>query len=391
LKKKSTLNKLYGHIDKNELVNLTHHLVSIPSVNPPGKENEVAELIVNELKKMGLNPERLLVYPGRPDVVASLGSGQEPTLILNGHMDVVPPGEGWSFSPFKPLIKDGKIFGRGSADMKGGLAAMLEALKCLVMEEDKLRGSIVFQGVVDEEVTGHGTEHLIESGFKGNYAIVGEPTDLYPCIAQRGSATFEVLTKGIAAHASQPEKGINAIMSMKKIIDSIEKYSLKLKERRHPLLNTALINVGLIQGGVKSNIIPDKCLMQVDRRMVPNENPNEVIEEFKSLVKKIEDKNPDVKPEIKVINAVGPFETAEDSPIVKAAVEAVENVEGKLKKPAGFMATCDGYFFSRVGTQTVILGPGSLNQAHKPDEYVEVEQLLKAVKIYLSVAVNLLL
>jgi len=376
------------------VIELTRQLIKIPSENPPGKEEEISEFIAEKMRSIGLNVRIHEYKPGRPSVVGLLqGEKEEPILMFNGHTDTVPVGDEsvWSINPFDADVKDGKIYGRGASDMKAALAAMISAAEMILKEDVKLKGTLIISCVADEEVTGFGTRDLLDRGYKANFAVVGEPTELKVQIAHKGSVRFRIITKGKAAHASMPHEGLNAIYKMSKVCLALEDLSRQLKKKKHPLLGSPTINVGTIKGGLKTNIVPDRCEITLDRRLIPGEKLENVKFEIDKILTSLKSQNHKFQAESEIIFVARPSETSADEPIVRVAREAVKEVTGKDPGVTGFTATCDMHFLvNQGGIPTVILGPGSLNQAHTTDEYVEAQQVLDAAKIYALMAHKIL-
>ena len=396
---------ILGGIDANKIANLTSSLVKIPSVNPPGREKGVAEFVASWFEARGFDVDLVGAEKDRPNVMVRL-SGPQPgagnqslgkTFILNGHMDVVPEGSGWSRDPFGGSIEGSRVYGRGSADMKGGLACMMVTLEEIKKSAvlDSLGGSIVFTAVADEEVGGPiGTSYLVrEKGLKGDFAVVGEPTSMNVCTAHKGDITFEVSTRGKSAHASVPQLGVNAIMKMNEIISSLSLYSKQLEQRpAHPLLGRPTLNIGVVSGGTKSNVVPDRCTISAERRVLPSETLDGVKAEIEKVLAgvKYEDRSLDYELNFKVL--MGPSELRDGKEGLQSILASLERMSGKKdSKPVGFLATCDAYFLTSFGEiPTVIFGPGNLSDIHKPDEYVEIADLEMAAKVYALTATTFL-
>ena len=346
------------------------------------------------MKDLGLTVRVYEFKPGRPSVVGLLsGVKEKPTLMFNGHMDTVPVGDKdlWSVDPFEGVLRDGRIYGRGAADMKGALAAMIASVKAIVESEVRLRGRLILTFVADEEVTGYGTRDLIRRGYRADFAIVGEPNELNVQTAHKGVLWLKVVTRGKAAHASVPHQGVNAIYRMADICLALEKMNSLLAGRKHSLLGSPTINVGTIKGGIKTNIVPDYCEITIDRRLIPGEKPIDVKQEIEETLESLGGKTSKLQFELEVLNLAEPSETPQDELIVQVARKAVKEVIGRDPGVTGFTATCDMRFLvNEAGIPTIILGPGSLRQAHVIDEYVEVEQVINAAKIYTSIILKTL-
>jgi acetylornithine deacetylase/succinyl-diaminopimelate desuccinylase family protein len=385
-------NKALARISREELVSLTRELVKIQSVNPPGNEKNVAESIVSWLRNNGIEAYLQEVRQDRPNALGIVdGESGGKILILNGHTDVVPTGRGWGKDPFGAEVLSGRIYGRGANDMKGGLAAMMVAIKTLKESCKDFRGSILFQAVMGEEVDGSGTEFLVRQGLKADFAIIGEPTNLEICLGHKGNFTFRVRTYGKAAHASVPHLGSNAIVDMYNVVDGLEKYSSFLKDKvGHPLLGCPTLNIGTIQGGTKSNIVPDECSIEVDRRVVPPENVADVEKEARKILQQIEYRHPNLRYDYDTVGAAEPSMITGGEDGLKALRSSAEEILGKKPEEKALLGTCDARFFNNTAhIPAVIFGPGTLGQAHVPDEYIDIDQLVSASKIYALTALTL--
>lgn len=381
-------------IKMDEVIALTRQLIKIPSENPPGEEEAVSEFIAEKLKSIGLTVRFHEYKPNRPNVVGLLQGGKgKPILMFNGHTDTVPTGDKslWTTDPFSADIRDGKIYGRGAADMKGALAAMISAAQAVVESSVKLKGTLIFSFVADEEVTGFGTKNLIDRGYRADFAVVGEPTELKVQTAHKGVVGLKIKTKGRAAHASMPNEGVNAIYGMSKICLALKEKQYGLMTKKHHLLGSPTINVGTIRGGLKTNMVPDHCEITVDRRLLPGESPENVKFEIDMLLDELKEHNPLLRVESEIINVAEPSETHAHERVVKIAREAVKEIMKEDPGITGFIATCDMRFLvNQARIPTIILGPGNLRQAHTVDEYIETRQVLNGAKIYALIALKLL-
>ena len=274
-------------VDPDEVLDFTRALIAAKSENPGGTEDEAAAVAVDILTDLGAEPEIVRSEAGRPSVVATLGAAAGPSLAWNGHLDVVPAGslDTWRHDPWAgELDDDGRLVGRGAADMKGPIAAALAAASALRRAGTTLAGPLVFHLAADEELAGiHGTKVLWERGLlTQDAAIVGEPSELQVGLAERGGAWFTATAYGTAAHGSQPHRGVNAITSMARFLLRLPEV---LPDREHPLVGSPTVNAALISGGSAPNVVPDRCEVDIDRRIVPGEiDPDEVRAPFLALV-----------------------------------------------------------------------------------------------------------
>lgn len=379
--------------DQESAVSFARDLIRIPSVNPPGDETKVAEYISDKLSQLGFKVDLYEVDKNRCNVVGTLkGRGGGRTLMFNGHMDVVPTGDPslWERPPFEGTTLDGKIYGRGAADMKGGIAAMLAAMKALVDASIELRGNVVFAGVVDEEVGSRGTKSVVDKGYSADMAIVGEPTELKVKIAHKGMLMLEVTTMGKSVHAStvrssNPKVGVNAIYEMAKAVSAFEKHLQTLEKRANYLVGNPTISVGTISGGTKSNVVPERCTIVLERRIVPGEKVEDVRSEVESILANIRKGDSDFRFSIRELIVHEPSSTDPDHEVVKLCRNAVQQVIGLDPSPTGVPYGTDMYLLVKKGIPTVILGPGNIQQAHNANEFIELKQLKDAVRIYSKV------
>jgi len=306
-------------------------------------------------------------------------------------LDVVPEGRGWSFDPFGGQVEDGKLYGRGAADMKGGLAAMLIAAKAIKDSNLELSGELVITCVVDEEETGKGTRHALTKHITADYAIVGEPTSLMVATASKGDINFEIRTIGKAAHSSRPYEGVNAIHKMAKIIHHIEVHNEQLKAISHPLLGHPTISVDFIEGGTTPWIVPENCRIIVDRRTLPGENAETTRRELELLINRIREKDPELITEIRCSQDASASEISQNEKIVQVVHEEISRILRKDAEIVGLSATTDARFLiNDAKIPTVIFGPGDISRAHKPDEYVDLNEVQLAAQTYARVALRLL-
>jgi len=357
-------------------IKFSQDMIRIKSENPPGDELEVSRYCSEALKAAGFEVEWTEFSPKRCNVVATIGSETDIGIILNGHLDVVPVSGEWKYPPYDAAIHDGRIYGRGSADMKSGCAAMMAAAICL-LEEGELKKGLKLVLNSDEEYLNLGIRNLLDKGkFNADIVLIGEPTELNICLGNKGYASYYVETKGISCHASSPKKGENAIYKMGDIINRLERYADKVSEEIvHPDLGSASLSVGKINGGIQVNTVPDSCVLTLERRILPGETKEQVLKSIKKAV----GENAEVSPRSWM--ASGWLDRS--NPIIDKISKAVSYVTGSRPKVGKFKAGTESSFFSvDCNIPTLILGPGSLDQAHIIDEYVEIKQIEEAVKIY---------
>jgi acetylornithine deacetylase len=377
-------------IDRNELVALLEDLVRIPSVNPAfqpgGDERQLGLYIRSFFERLGLPSETQEVFPGRDNVLVRLeGADPSRTLLLEAHMDTVSVA-GMTIEPFTPRQEGDLLYGRGSCDTKAGLAAMMYAMKRLRQEKMKPRTNVVLVGAVDEESGFSGASRLVQSGFRADGAVVSEPTELEVVVAHKGCLRWKIRTAGRAAHSSKVHLGVNAIAKMARSICALEEtLGAAYATRQHPLLGPPTWNAGLISGGIQVNTVPDSCTIHIDRRLLPGETGETVYPEFQDVLARLEREDPDFHCEMEAPTLEDPpLETPQESPVVSAASEACRRVLGK-SSVVGVPFGTDASKLSRAGIPSIVLGPGSIDQAHTAVEYVSIPQVVQAAAIYAEI------
>ncbi len=372
-------------IDKSEAVKLLTDLIRIESVNPSlvqggSGEKEIAGFISDYLTKLGLRVTIEDVAPGRPNVIGLLkGSGNGKTLMLNGHMDTVGL-QGMTIEPLSPVIKDGLMFGRGAFDMKGGVAAMLAATRGIVESGVQLGGSLVVAGVCDEEYMSIGTEHLVES-LKTNAAIVVEPTGLQVVTAHKGFVWIDVETHGVAAHGSSPAHGVDAITKMAKFLVALDQFQERTMSKRvHPLVGSPSVHASIIDGGRELSTYPERCRVQIERRLIPGEEVADVEREMATLLEKLSKSDHKFKAEYTVRFSRNAMEVPSESEICQTLMACAAAVTGRLPQIAGVSYWLDSEIIWRNGIPVVIFGPSGAG-AHAAIEYVDISSVLDVAHV----------
>lgn len=367
-------------------------LVAVDSRNPPGREIEVARLVDGWLAAAGFAVAVDEYAPGRANLVARLENGPGPVFAFNTHMDVVPPGEGWSTGPFTLTERDGRLHGRGACDCKGPLAAMVEAMRLLAGEREAWRGTLLGVFVADEEVASAGARRFAATGERVDFAVVGEPTGNAAVIAHKGSLRPEVRVHGTAAHSGAPDRGDNAVYRAARLVGMIEDLHRSIACRRaHPLLGAASLTVTRAHAGIADNVVPDRLDLLLDRRTLPGEDEATVEAEIAALLTEAEARF-GVRAEILGWRPTtgGACETPPEAPLVRAALAAAARHGVADAGPFGFQGACDLVHFRAMGAEALVLGPGDLAVAHKPDEFVPAEEFLGAAPIYRDIAAAML-
>jgi succinyl-diaminopimelate desuccinylase len=371
------------HVSRDSVVTMTQELVRVDSRNPPGDEREAAIVGRRLLEELGCECSTVEPLPGRVSVVGRLGAcdGSRPTLIVNGHLDVVPINpDGWTKDPFAALVDDGRVWGRGTADMKGGIAAAIEAVRAVERAGVARPCDVVFHLVADEEQGGrYGTQVLSESGLiVGDACLVPEPTSLDVCIAERGVLIMEVLFHGRPAHASEPRNGISAIEKAAKVVTAVHGADFG---HHHPLLGSTSANAGLISGGSGSNTVAERCLLTVDHRVIPGQTKDDAVDDVRRLIDRIDD--PDLRYELNPFVFGEASELATDHPWVDQVQRSISAVRGRRAEVVGMTFATDARFVrNQAGIPAVVCGPGGISEAHRDDEFVEIDALVDAAAIY---------
>ena len=375
-------------VDETEILAFARALIAARSENPGGTEEEAVEVAVGLLTALGATTRVVRSDAGRPSLIATIGSGDGPTLAWNGHLDTVPTGslDTWSVDPFAGEVVDGRLVGRGACDMKGPVAAAIAAVAALRRAGVGLRGTLVLHLVADEELAGtHGTRELRDQGLlTQDLAMVGEPSDLELGLAERGGAWVTVTARGRSAHGSRPDLGINAITSMARLLLRLPEV---LPDREHPLCGRPTVNASLIDGGSAPNMVPDRCTIDVDRRIVPGEtDPAAVIAPFDELITSLRAEHPDDALEATIREWTDAAEASADSAIAEAVRDAARDELGAVPPDVGFTGITDARFYiNDAAIPTVIYGPGSLGVAHTANEWIEVADLTRAARVYARV------
>ncbi len=366
------------------IVGLLATLVRTPSPNPPGDTRQVADLITARLREAAVDFQVLADEPRKPNIIARIGQGR-PELLFTSHMDTVPAGDrrAWHRDPFAAEIVGARMYGRGAADAKASLVAMLAAVGALV-DVLPLRGTLVFTAVSDEEVGGvNGTEFLVDRGLVNpDHVVVGEITHNRLAVAEKGILWVRITTHGRAAHASTPWEGANAISAMLRVLQAIEdRIGTRLRTLSHPLVPPPSLSIGTIRGGVATNIVPDWCEATIDRRTLPNENIQAAGAEINRVVADLRAHDPGLQVDVEVIQSGPPIETPPGAPIVQAAMDVARALELQ-PEPVGYQQASDGRFFAQRGVPTILFGPGDPEVAHTADESVDLDEFMTAAKFY---------
>jgi acetylornithine deacetylase/succinyl-diaminopimelate desuccinylase family protein len=392
-------------VPESDLVLFLQQLVRIPSVNPPGNEEEVARVVAAKLLSLGFEVTLHESAPRRVNVVGRLpGSGGGPTLILNGHTDVQPPASGWLHDPFGAEIENGYLYGRGAMDMKAGIAAMIYGVEAVLHGGTRRRGDIVFTAVADEVSGGHhGTGYLLENNLiAGDIAIVGEPTGEQIYIAHRGVIWMEIEVFGKSAHSGRPWLGVNAISKAGKIIHAIETELAPLAAKKtHDLVPAPTYNLGGITGGTKFNLVADRAVIELERRMIPGEVAADCVAEVRALCERISvaDQEPWYCSVREVMHVDG-AEVDRNGRAVRACQQAYREETGEDAKLGATSGFEDAHFFLKAGIDTAMFGPYRRQSTEgggqfftvsgMADECVAIADVVTAARVYARLITNLI-
>lgn len=392
------------HVDDIGMAAFLAELVRARSVNPPGNEGPVAALMTTKLGTLGFETTIVEAAPGRPSVVARLaGAGGGPTLLFNGHMDVQPPGHQWTRDPFAAVVEGRRLYGQGAMDMKAGLAAIVFAVDSLQRAGRRLAGDVVVTAVADEVCGGHlGTGHLVAEGLvRADMAVVCEPTGDTVRVAHRGALWLEIEVTGKSAHGGRPWLGVNAVSKAARIVAAIEDELVpSLQDRTHPLLPAPTINIGALEGGTKVNLVADRALIQIDRRLVPGEDADAAEAEIADLCAALRAADAEEwSVEVRRVMHVTPGEIDPEAPIVRACQAAHRTVTGEdaaIGSTAGFE---DAHFLLDAGIPTAMYGPYRRTKPNEDphftnsgmaDESVDLDDVARAARIYAQLMIDLL-
>jgi succinyl-diaminopimelate desuccinylase len=374
------------------IVGLLASAVRTESSNPPGDTRRMADLVAAHFRENSLDFQILADEPRKPNIIARIGTGT-PEVLFTSHMDTVPPGDrrAWRRDPFSGEIVGTRMYGRGAADAKASLVAMIAAIEALTTVLP-LQGMLSFAAVSDEEVGGvKGTEFLVDRGLlRPDHVVVGEITHNRLAVAEKGVLWFRVTTHGRAAHGSTPWEGSNAISHMIRVLSAIEQQvGTQLHTMSHPLVPPPSLSIGTIRGGIATNVVADWCEATIDRRTLPGESIPEAVAEIERVLTRLEMEDAALQADVEVLQSGPPIETSTDTRIVRIAQDVARELRIS-PEVVGYPQASDGRFFAERGIPTIIFGPGSPEVAHTPDEFVEIDDVIAAAKFYAMLAKRLL-
>ncbi|MEX2180174.1 MAG: ArgE/DapE family deacylase [Gemmatimonadaceae bacterium] len=379
-------------VPTGDAVALTSALVRCDSRNPslaPGATGEgaIAVVLRDVLASWGMDARVIEVAPERPNVVAIIhGTGGGRSMMFNGHIDTVGV-EGMVHPPFDASIRDGRLYGRGSSDMKGGVAAMCAAAaRVRGGAGGQLKGDLVIAAVMDEEWTSLGTRALLDSGLRADAAIVTEPTGLRIMPAHKGFVWLEIVVAGRASHGSRWDIGVDAIRGAGLFLAELDRLDREaLPRRTHQLLGRPSVHASVIEGGLGLSTYPDRCVIKVERRTLPGERAQDVLVEFQSLCARVRATRPEFGFETTVSFAQPPSDVPLDAPVVEALSTSVREA-GHAMSIAGMSAWTDAALLNERGIPAICFGPGDMGLAHAAEEYIAVNEIEHATAILASLA-----
>lgn len=364
-------------------VSIARDLIAIPSVNPMSSgrtgslysERNIAQYVCEHLRKIGVDSQIAGAHVDHPNVVGVVNAGRQSSILLEAHMDTVTH-EGMQIDPFDPVVKDGRLYGRGSCDTKASLAVYLSVLSHLLSSGRRLKWNVIVAGVHDEEFSFGGSRELVKTGLRPTFAVAGEPTSLNIIYAHKGVLRFKIRTEGKSAHAAMPWLGENAIYAMGDILGLLREYASALTSDRHPELGPATLNVGRITGGFAVNVVPSECEIEIDRRLLPGESYESVRDTILKLLKPLSHQ---ITIEPPFLEAHGMYNNIE-SLSCQALLAACRRAGHDSQFETAHYGT-DGSILAAAGIETVVFGPGSVDMAHTKAEYVPTDEIEQAHQI----------
>jgi acetylornithine deacetylase len=372
------------YIDTDALTATLARMVQIDSINPffndgKGDERAIAAFVSEELRRLGLRVETYEPEPGRVSVVGTLpGTGGGRSLMLYGHMDTV--GVGGMAEPFSGAVRDGRMYGRGTYDMKGGLAACLAAAKAVVESGARLSGDLLVCGVADEEVASLGMFDVLQH-VKPDAAVVTEATELDVCLAHKGFCWIEVETIGRAAHGSRPEEGIDANLRMGRFLGRLEELEQELRRRpAHPLVGPPSLHAGVLRGGTAPSVYAALCRLELERRTIPGETEAGCVAELQAIVDRLATADPTFQARVRPTLTREAFEVDQEAPLVQAVATAAAAVRGERPAFLGHSYWMDAAVLSSAGVETVVIGPSGAG-AHADVEWVDLGSVHRLAEI----------
>lgn len=382
------MQNIFELINEDELVDIFSKAVDIKSTNPKGNEKPMCEYVESLLKQNGIEYFTVPVEEGRYDIIAKIrGSQDKDALVFTGHMDVVPVSDDemkrWNTPPFTSTIKDGKLYGRGSADMKSGLISTIYSMILLKRNNITPKRDIILAATIDEENLMKGSKALQDNeAFKNaKYLIVCEPTDMKICNEQKGRTWADICVHGMTAHGSQKGVGENAIYLAIKLIEKIK--HTEFKEYPDTFWRTLAINAG-----VEPQVVPDRCVFTVDARLQVGHEPAKIWEKLEELIKEIKSENPHFDATYEIEDMRTSWHTKKEDELIQSIMSSLKKLEINPVFDT-FTGSTDASMLIKNNLIPVIIGPGDLSVVHRENEYVELKQLFESCKLYIDIMTGL--
>ncbi len=383
--------EVFQLIDTQEAIEFLQSLISYNTVNPPGNEKGLAELIHRRFETLNFDTYMEDLGEGRANVIGSFIGNGEKHLVFSGHLDTVPVGEvPWDADPFEGKIIDDKLFGRGTSDMKSGLAAMILAMEYLSKAGIHLGGTVTFVGTAGEEVNAIGAKKVVESGSikSATAMVVGEPSNNQIYYAHKGALWLKIEFIGKAAHGSMPHEGKSAILAANQFINEFLHY--RVPGESNSDLGNATVNIGSIHGGTSTNMVAESCVLTIDIRTVVGQDHNQIVNDIQVIVDKVcKGRKLDFK--INILNDLPAVATAKSDPfIVQSITTANELFDGNHEPKTVNYYTDASIYVQHLKVPILLYGPGEPEMAHKVNEYVKLDKYFDAIKFYIALAINYL-
>lgn len=368
------------NVNEKEIVRLTCDLIKKKTVNPPGDEYLCREIVVKAMNDLGMKTTIREKEKGRTNIIGKIGQGK-PSIVLIAHLDVVPAGDGWKTDPFKPVVKNGKIFGRGALDNKGCFAVSHAAIKAFLKRNPKFKGTIYLLAVADEEMGSElGMKWLVKQGFKADFGLIPDSGLMNTAIiGEKGNVYLKITSLGKQAHGSTPELGINAIRKMAQLILAIKE--IKWTQKIHPSFKPLTLNIGQIEGGYAPNIVPAKAEIKIDIRYPLGMNQNEIVRVIKSRTEKLMKKDKQARFKVELVRSEKPHLVSKNSFLCKQFRQAAKELGLTMElKTVGGMTVAKVLFFNDI--PCLCHYPSKKEIAHMANEYVEIKNLVKSAELY---------
>lgn len=379
--------------DKAKIISIIKELIAQNTVNPPGNEYKVANIVEKFFKKHKIRYKKFEKAKGRTNIVGYIGKDSaKPKLLIAAHADTVPAGDGWKTNPFKAVVKGNRIYGRGTTDDKGVIAPMLLCAAEIKKHEKELKGQLLIAVAADEEKGSEfGMKYLLKNKLiKPDFAIIADEASAFKKIdiAEKAVLGLMIISHGKQAHGSTPDKGINAITNMNKVISELEKY--KFKYKKHKLLSPPTMNIGTIKGGIATNVVPARCELSIDIRYLPSQKKEAILQDIKKLLKNIEIKNKDTKFSLEVLGHAPPTEISSDNLLIKLIQKHTKDIAGIEPVAVGVNGATDCKSLILNGVVAVGFDSGVPGVSHMANEYIEINGLIQFKEIIERISLDML-